>query len=75
MNSSTGMLVFAGAALVMALTPGPNMVYLISRTLCQGRRAGVISWLGVVVGFTVHMCSAAIGLTALTWRCRWAMRF
>ena len=65
MNSFTGMIVFASAALVMALTPGPNMVYLISRSLCQGRRAGVISWLGVVLGFTVHMCSAAIGLTAL----------
>ena len=62
---STGTLVFAGAALVMALTPGPNMVYLISRSICQGKRAGVISWLGVVLGFTVHMCSAAIGLTAL----------
>ena len=60
-----GLLVFAGAALVMALTPGPNMVYLISRSLCQGRRAGMISWLGVVAGFTVHMCCAAVGLTAL----------
>ena len=65
MNSSPAMLVFAGAALVMALTPGPNMVYLISRSLCQGRPAGMISWLGVVVGFTVHMCCAAVGLTAL----------
>ena len=65
MLSSTGMLVFAGAALVMALTPGPNMVYLISRSLCQGKRAGITSWLGVVLGFTVHMCSAAVGLTAL----------
>jgi threonine/homoserine/homoserine lactone efflux protein len=65
MPSSTGMLVFAAAALMMAITPGPNMVYLISRSICQGKRAGVISWLGVVVGFTVHMCSAAIGLTAL----------
>ena len=62
MISSTGIPVFAGAALVMALTPGPNMVYLISRSLCQGIRAGVTSWLGVVLGFTVHMCSAAIGL-------------
>lgn len=62
---SNEMLVFAGAALLMALTPGPNMVYLISRSLCQGRRAGVMSWLGVVVGFTVHMASAALGLTAL----------
>ena len=41
------------------------MIYLISRSLCQGRRAAVISWLGVVLGFTVHMCSAAVGLTAL----------
>lgn len=62
--SSNSLLVFAAAALLMAMTPGPNMVDLISRSLCQGRRAGLISWLGVVLGFTVHMCSAAIGLTA-----------
>lgn len=41
------------------------MVYLISRSLCQGPGAGVISWCGVVVGFTVHMCCASLGLTAL----------
>jgi threonine/homoserine/homoserine lactone efflux protein len=62
---SSAFFVFAGAALLMALTPGPNMLYLISRSLCQGKRAGLISWSGVVLGFTVHMCSAAIGLTAL----------
>lgn len=56
---------FAGAALLMALTPGPNMVYLVSRALCQGTRAGLMSWAGVVLGFTVHMVSAALGLTAL----------
>ena len=59
------MLVFSGAALLMALSPGPNMVYLISRALCQGRRAAVVSWVGVTLGFTVHMCCAALGLTAL----------
>ncbi|MDY0745005.1 LysE family translocator [Paucibacter sp. R3-3] len=59
------LLVFAGAALLMALTPGPNMIYLLSRSLCQGRRAAVTSWLGVVLGFSVHMLSAALGLTAL----------
>lgn len=58
-------LLFAGAALLMALTPGPNMIYLISRSICQGRQAGVISLLGVVVGFLVHMFTAAVGLTAL----------
>lgn len=62
MNST---LIFAGAAFLMALSPGPNMIYLVSRALCQGRRAGVISWLGVVCGFAVHVFSAAIGLTAL----------
>ncbi len=59
------LIIFAGAALVMVLTPGPNMVYLISRSICQGRRAGVISLLGVVAGFLVHMFAAALGLTAL----------
>lgn len=59
------LLLFAGAALLMVLTPGPNMIYLISRSICQGRRAGVVSLLGVVAGFLVHMFAAAIGLTAL----------
>jgi threonine/homoserine/homoserine lactone efflux protein len=59
------LLLFAGAALLMVLTPGPNMVYLISRSICQGRRAGVISLFGVIAGFLVHMFAAALGLTAL----------
>ena len=59
------LLLFAAAALLMVLTPGPNMIYLISRSICQGRRAGVISLLGVIAGFLVHMLAAAIGLTAL----------
>jgi threonine/homoserine/homoserine lactone efflux protein len=58
-------LLFAGAALLMVLTPGPNMVYLISRSICQGRRAGVVSLFGVIAGFLVHMFAAAAGLTAL----------
>lgn len=59
------LLLFAGAALLMVLTPGPNMIYLISRSICQGRKAGVISLFGVIAGFLVHMFAAAIGLTAL----------
>ncbi|WP_137921231.1 LysE family translocator [Hydrogenophaga sp. 2FB] len=58
-------LLFSGAALLIALTPGPNMVYLLSRSICQGRRAGVISLFGVVAGFLVHMSAAAVGLSAL----------
>lgn len=59
------LLQFAGAALLMVLTPGPNMIYLVSRSICQGRKAGVISLLGVVLGFVVHMFAAALGITAL----------
>ena len=65
MPTTSAFTLFLGAALLMALTPGPNMIYLISRALCQGRGAGVMSWFGVVLGFTVHMCCASVGLTAL----------
>lgn len=58
-------LLFAAAALFVSLTPGPNMVYLLSRTLCQGRGAGLVSLLGVIAGFLAHVFAAAIGLTAL----------
>ena len=59
------LLIFAAACLLMVLTPGPNMIYLISRSICQGRKAGVTSLLGVVAGFFVHMFAAAVGLTAV----------
>jgi threonine/homoserine/homoserine lactone efflux protein len=58
-------LLFAGTALVMVLTPGPNMIYLVSRSICQGRRAGVISLLGVGLGLLLHMLAASAGLSAL----------
>jgi threonine/homoserine/homoserine lactone efflux protein len=56
---------FALVALGMALTPGPNMVYLISRSICQGRAAGMISLGGVALGFVFYMFCAAFGITAL----------
>lgn len=59
------LLVFAAAALLMVLTPGPNMIYLISRSICQGRKAGITSLVGVVAGFFVHLFAAAAGLTAV----------
>jgi threonine/homoserine/homoserine lactone efflux protein len=65
MVPTNDLLLFAGAALLMVLTPGPNMIYLISRSICQGRKAGVTSLLGVIAGFLVHMFAAAIGLTVL----------
>jgi threonine/homoserine/homoserine lactone efflux protein len=56
---------FAGVALALVLTPGPNMAYLISRSICQGRAAGFISLLGVLAGFLVYMLLAAAGITAV----------
>ncbi|MBT9443038.1 MAG: LysE family transporter, partial [Acidovorax sp.] len=59
------LLLFTLAALVLVLTPGPNMVYCVSRSLTQGPRAGLVSLTGVVLGFVVHLLAAALGLTAL----------
>ncbi|CDY75487.1 Putative threonine efflux protein [Caballeronia glathei] len=59
------LLAFGFVALGMVLTPGPNMVYLISRSICQGRRAGLVSLGGVALGFVVYMLCAALGITAL----------
>ncbi|MBC7393945.1 MAG: LysE family translocator [Variovorax sp.] len=56
---------FAIASLLLALTPGPNMIYCVSRTLVQGRRAGFVSLAGVLLAFLVHLVAAALGLTAL----------
>ncbi len=56
---------FALAALIMVLTPGPNMIYLVTRSLCQGRNAALISLLGVGAGFLFHMLIATAGLTVV----------
>jgi threonine/homoserine/homoserine lactone efflux protein len=53
------------AALGMVLTPGPNMMYLVSRTISQGRVAGLISLAGTFVGFVVYMTLANLGLTVV----------
>lgn len=56
---------FALLCLGMSLTPGPNMMYLVSRSICQGRRAGLVSLGGVGLGFLFYMLAAAFGITAL----------
>lgn len=56
---------FALVALGMVLTPGPNMIYLISRSICQGHRAGFVSLAGVAAGFLFYMICAALGITTL----------
>lgn len=59
------LLAFGLVSLGMVLTPGPNMVYLISRSICQGRVAGLISLGGVALGFVFYMMCAALGITAI----------
>jgi threonine/homoserine/homoserine lactone efflux protein len=49
----------------MVLTPGPNMIYLISRSITQGPAAGIVSLGGVALGFVFYMLCAAFGITAL----------
>lgn len=56
---------FAFVSLGMVCTPGPNMIYLISRTLTQGRMAGIISLFGVILGFVVYMIATMLGLSAI----------
>jgi threonine/homoserine/homoserine lactone efflux protein len=56
---------FVVACVLLVLTPGPNLMYLISRTLCQGRAAGVVSLAGTTAGFVVHIVAAAFGLSAV----------
>ncbi|MEF9996004.1 MAG: LysE family translocator [Burkholderiaceae bacterium] len=56
---------FGAAALVLALTPGPVWLYLISRTLTQGRRAGYFSLIGVAAGQALHASLAAFGLSVV----------
>src|SRR3981189_3767462 len=61
----TSLLGFALVSFGMVLTPGPNMIYLISRSITQGATAGLISLGGVALGFVFYMLCAAFGITAL----------
>ncbi|WP_031164433.1 LysE family translocator [Streptosporangium roseum] len=65
MVSVTAVIGLGAIALGMVLTPGPNMIYLISRSVTQGRRAGLISLAGVGAGFLVYLTATAAGIAAL----------
>ena len=65
MPETANLIAFAAIALGMVLMPGPNMVYLISRSISQGRAAGLISLGGVALGFVFYMLCAAFGITAI----------
>jgi len=57
--------VFAFAAWVLLVVPGPSVLYIVARSVDQGRAAGIVSALGVQVGSLVHVAAAALGLSAI----------
>jgi threonine/homoserine/homoserine lactone efflux protein len=65
MPSTSTLAAFAAAAFVLIAVPGPNMIYLVARSLSEGRRAGLLSALGIETGTVVHTAAAAVGLSAL----------
>jgi threonine/homoserine/homoserine lactone efflux protein len=65
MPSLENFLLFTVASVLLVLTPGPNLLYLVSRTLCQGRVAGLVSLAGTTTGFVVHILAASLGLSAV----------
>ncbi|GAA1264026.1 LysE family translocator [Sphaerisporangium rubeum] len=65
MPSVTTLLVFAAATLALLLVPGPAVVYIVTRSVAQGRTAGLVSVAGIHAGSVVHVIAAALGLSAL----------
>ncbi len=57
--------IFVVAALALNISPGPDMLYVIARSLEHGRRAGIVSALGIGAGTLVHMFVTAVGLSAI----------
>jgi RhtB (resistance to homoserine/threonine) family protein len=65
MSDIVGFWLFVGAVLLLNITPGPDTAYIVGRSIAQGRRAGVLSALGITLGCTVHSLACAVGLTAI----------
>jgi threonine/homoserine/homoserine lactone efflux protein len=61
----SSLLTFMAAAFVLVISPGPNMIYLVSRSITQGKKAGLISLAGVLSGFLFHIVLVSVGLTAI----------
>jgi threonine/homoserine/homoserine lactone efflux protein len=59
------LLLFAGAGLLLNVTPGPDLLYILGRSVSQGRQAGLLSALGIGAGCLFHVTAAALGVSAL----------
>src|SRR5580658_1349445 len=56
---------FVLSGLLLNITPGPDTLYIVGRSSTQGTRAGIVAVLGIGTGALVHVCAAALGLSAL----------
>src|SRR6476469_5326526 len=65
MHDPSTLLVFATAAIVVLLIPGPSVLYIVSQSVEHGRRAGLLAVVGVHIGTLVHITAATVGLSAL----------
>src|SRR5256714_14038720 len=65
MFDSTKVFLFLTAAVLLAIAPGPGMLYVLSRSLAGGKREGVLSALGTFVGGMVHVFAAAAGISII----------
>src|SRR5271169_5900536 len=65
MIDSTRFFLFLTAALLLAVAPGPGMLYVLARSMAGGRREGVLSALGTFLGGMVHVFAAALGVSVI----------
>src|SRR5258708_35518029 len=65
MIDSTRLLLFLTAAVLLAIAPGPGMLYVLARSLAGGKREGVLSALGTFAGGMVHVFAAALGISII----------
>ena len=65
MPASHTLLVFGAASLAFVMVPGPSVIYIVSRSLAEGRAAGIVSALGIQAGGLLHVLAATVGVSAL----------
>lgn len=65
MPDSSTLTLFVVSAVILLVTPGPAVLYIVARSIDQGRLAGLVSVLGISVGTLVHVAGAALGISAI----------
>jgi threonine/homoserine/homoserine lactone efflux protein len=63
--SAATLLIFAASTLALLAVPGPSVLFVVARTVEQGRRAGLVSVLGLETGALLHVAAASAGLSAI----------